>query len=69
MKDVNRLGAWEIALSGERQRVTCETLAEAQRVAYRCAIDRQPCDLVVLDAYHRVVRRERVDHDEAADAR
>ena len=66
--DVNRRGGWEIALSGERDPVTCGTLADAQRMALQCAIDRQPCNLVVLDAYHRVLRHQLVDHHVGAAA-
>jgi hypothetical protein len=58
--DLNVRGAWEIMLSDERERVTCKTLEEASRVAHRCAADRQPCELIVCDAYHRVLDHELV---------
>ncbi|MGO9900883.1 MAG: hypothetical protein ACLP0J_14595 [Solirubrobacteraceae bacterium] len=35
-------------------RVSCETLEEAERVAYICAAYQQPCELA-CDAYHRVL--------------
>ncbi len=35
--------------------VTCETLAEAERVAYICAAYQQPCGVVVCDAYQRLL--------------
>lgn len=54
-------GAWEIMLSDERERVTCNTLEEASRVAHRCAADRRPCELIVCDAYHRVLDHELVN--------
>jgi hypothetical protein len=54
-------GCWEVALSDQREHVVCETLEEASREAYRCAADRRPCEVVVRDAYHRVMRRELVD--------
>ncbi len=57
-------GTWEIALSGECDRVTCGTLEEARRVAYLCAAHQHPCELVVLDAYHRVLEDELIDVDE-----
>jgi hypothetical protein len=38
--DISVRGAWEVALSDPGERVTCETLEEASRVAYRCAADR-----------------------------
>jgi hypothetical protein len=56
--DFNVRGTWEVAVADRSERVTCETLAEASRVAYRCAVDRRPCELIVCDAYHRVVQRE-----------
>jgi hypothetical protein len=57
-------GAWEVTLSDRGERVTCETLEEASRVGYRCAADRRPCELIVCNAYHRVVRRELINGDE-----
>jgi len=62
--DLSVRGAWEVALSEPGERVTCETLEEASRVAYRCAADRRPSELIVCDAYHRVVRRELIDGGE-----
>ncbi len=59
--DISVRGAWEVARSDRGERVTCETLEEASRVAYRCAADRSPSQLIVCDAYHRVVRRELID--------
>ena len=56
--DVGLRGAWEVELSDQRQRVTCSTLAEASRVAHRCAAQRRP---IVRDAYHRVLDRELID--------
>lgn len=40
------------------ERVACETLDDAERVGYQYAARRRPCELIVQDAYHRVVRRE-----------
>ena len=59
--DIGMRGAWEVAVSDPDERVRCETLAEASRVAYRCAADRRPSELIVCDAYHRVVHSELVD--------
>ena len=56
--DLNTHGEWEIELSDQSEPVTCETLEDAQRVAYLCAADMSPCELIVCDAYHRVVRCE-----------
>ena len=56
--DLNTHSEWEIELPDQPEPVTCETLADAQRVAYLCAAHRSPCELIVCDAYHRVLRRE-----------
>jgi len=68
--DLNHCGGWDIAFPGRRDRVTCETLDEARRVAYLCAAHRHSCELVVCDADHSVMHREFIDgDDEAASAR
>lgn len=59
--DLNARGAWEITLSDERMRVTCPTLDAARHAAYECAAERRPCELIVRDAYHRVLYRELVN--------
>jgi hypothetical protein len=51
-------GAWEVAMPDQREPVTCETLDDARRVAYLCAARRRPCELIVCDAYHRVLHHE-----------
>ncbi len=58
--DLGRAGGWEVALPDQRELVRCRTLDEAQRVAYHCASHEHPCEVVVFDAYHRVLRRELV---------
>jgi hypothetical protein len=63
--DISARGAWEVALPDRSDHVTCQTLEEASRVAYRCALDRRPCELVVCDAYHRVVRRDLIKSGES----
>ncbi len=59
--DISVRGLWEVALPDRGERVMCETLDEASRVAYRCAADRRPSELIVCDAHHRVVHRELID--------
>jgi hypothetical protein len=54
----NGHGAWEIALPDQREPVTCATLEDARRIAYLCAAHRHPCELVVRDAYHRVLEHD-----------
>ncbi|HYB25076.1 MAG TPA: hypothetical protein VEF89_00525 [Solirubrobacteraceae bacterium] len=54
----NSIGLWEIELPGGAERVTCETFEDAQRIAYLSAAHAGPCELIVHDAYHRVVQRQ-----------
>ena len=54
-------GRWEVLLPGRRGGITCETLDEAQRVAYLAVARTRPCELIVRDAYHRVIHRELID--------
>ena len=58
--DHERHGDWEVELPDEVSPVRCSTLDEARRLAYRHAAHRQPCELVICDAYHRVAHRELV---------
>ena len=59
--DLNARGGWQIELSDQRERVTCKTLEDATRAAYRCAAARRPCELIVRDAYHRVLHHELIN--------
>jgi hypothetical protein len=52
-------GRWGVALSGPGAGTSCETLEDARRLAYAKAAQRLPCELVVQDAYHRVIERRR----------
>jgi hypothetical protein len=52
-------GKWEVVSPGGGERVVCPTLADAVRAGYKRVADAPECELVVRDAYHRVVRRER----------
>jgi hypothetical protein len=54
-------GMWEIVLPERGERLTCSTLQDASREAYRRASDRRPCEVIVHDAYHRVLRHELID--------
>jgi hypothetical protein len=59
--ELNARGAWEVALSDRRERFSCNTLEEASREAHQRAAERRPCELIVRDAYHRVVDRELIE--------
>jgi hypothetical protein len=53
--DFNPSCGWTVTGHGETLR--CRSLDEARRRAASTG----PCELVVHDAYHRVIRRERLD--------
>jgi hypothetical protein len=54
-------GDWGVSLPDGRTCVTCESLDDARRLAYLHAARILPCELVIRDAYHRVVERETID--------
>ena len=56
----DHLGKWGVALSEAGAQTRCETLADARRVAYAKAAQRDS-ELVIQDAYHRVIERRRFD--------
>jgi hypothetical protein len=62
--DPDGRGAWEVTVRNEH--VACRTLDDARKVAYRSASSRRPCELVVRDAYHRVIQRTVIAEDRAA---
>jgi hypothetical protein len=59
-------GLWEVSLPGGCISVPCETLDDARRLAYVHAVRSRPCELVVRDAYHRVIDHEIIERDVAA---
>lgn len=54
-------GDWQVLLPDGRTCVSCETLDDARRLAYLHAARMLPCELVIRDAYHRVVDHEVID--------
>jgi hypothetical protein len=56
--DHERRGDWEVEFPDEGSPVRCRTLQEARRLAYSHAVQGQPVELVMRDAYHRVAHRE-----------
>jgi len=54
-------GGWEVELSDRDDRVFCETLDEARTLAFRYAMQMPPCDLVVRDAYERVLQHQLIE--------
>ena len=61
-------GQWEVVLPDRRRPLRCGDLEEAQRVAYAFAERSRPCEVVVQDAYHRVVRRDLINGRRSAHA-
>ncbi len=66
--DLNRHGTWEITLPVQLTPIKCESLYEARRAAYRFAAYWHPCEVVIYDAYHRVIHRQLIDSYEDATA-
>ena len=55
---MNSGGRWDVASSDPDSHDVCRTLEDARRLAFRRAADGRRCELVVCDAYHRVVLHE-----------
>jgi hypothetical protein len=54
-------GQWEVVAPGQRERIRCETLEDARRIAYLSVARTRPCELIVRDAYNRVLGHELID--------
>ena len=57
--EMNRRGAWEFTMPDGHTRIVCATLADATRRA-RSIAGTRPSELIVHDAYHRLVEHERL---------
>jgi hypothetical protein len=44
-----------VSLPGNQERIICATLESARRLAHVTAERSHPCELIVWDAYHRVL--------------
>lgn len=53
-------GRWQVA-TPDHDRIICDTLDDARHAAYVSAARIASCELVVHDAYHRVLSREIVN--------
>ncbi len=60
--DRNRDGSWGLTLPAKPDPISYGTLDEARLEAYRLAADWHPCEIVMLDAYHRVVHLRSIDY-------
>lgn len=59
-------GHWEILAPGRRPRIACETLDDARRLAYLLLSQARGRELIVRDAYNRVLQRELIKAHPAA---
>jgi hypothetical protein len=53
-------GRWVLTVAPGRRPVRCASLVEASRLAYQSAASADGCELIIHDAYHRVVVHEYV---------
>jgi hypothetical protein len=58
--DMDGHGHWDVVSSDPQTHVVCASLDDARRVAFGRAA-RRPCELVVCDAYHRVVLHQVIE--------
>jgi hypothetical protein len=58
--DRSYFGRWEVLLPDGRSCIVCDTLDDARRQAQLYAGHGHPCELVIRDAYHRVIDRETI---------
>jgi hypothetical protein len=65
--DPNGGGAWDVAETDGPSHITYQTLGEAMKIAHKAA-RRHPCELIVHDAYHRVIQREPISGDRSPSA-
>lgn len=65
--DLASHGHWDVVSSDPEFHDICPTLDDARRVAFRRAAHRHRCELVVCDAYHRVVLHAVVEDSSAAE--
>jgi hypothetical protein len=56
----NAHGTWDVSLPDGSSSVTCATLEDATNFAHAYAAAHKPYELVIHDAYHRVMVRETV---------
>lgn len=60
------LGRWEVVSLTGRSGIPCETLEDARRIAYLSVAHGGDCELIVRDAYHRVVEHGLIRGNSAA---
>ncbi len=63
---IDRLGGWQVSMPADHGPLRCENLDEARRVARECVAGGRARELIVYDAYHRVLERELIDEQAEA---
>ena len=58
--DRGQSGAWEVLLPDGQICAVCDTIDDARRKARLVAGRRHPCEIVIRDAYHRVIDRQSI---------
>lgn len=64
--DCGRRGDWTVTLPDHRAHLTYPTLDQALRAAQEHAALNRPVELIVRDAYHRVLHRELIGREDDA---
>jgi hypothetical protein len=54
-------GRWEVIMGDGREPISCETLEDARRIAYIAVAHARSCELIVRDAYNRILERELIE--------
>jgi hypothetical protein len=54
-------GWWEVITEDGRGRISCETLEDARRIAYLTVAHAKNCELIVRDAYNRIIEHELIE--------
>jgi hypothetical protein len=58
--DPGHRGGWDVLLPDGQTCTVCDALDEARREARLVAGRRHPCEIVIRDAYHRVIDHQTV---------
>lgn len=53
-------GGWDVVFADQAQRLACDTLDQASRIAHVFAQARAPCELIIVNAYGHVISHELV---------
>ena len=53
-------GRWEVVTPDRMGPILCETLEDARKIAYLALAHAQDCELIVRDAYNRIIEHESI---------